>query len=117
MRRFFGPSRRTKDECDTLRAVGVRTCQVSYTDHRQVRHSVEVQAETLFEAAVVAISLFKKDPWLEKIGPGTVLDIEVREPGTRHALSLTQIQRWLDGATTNPNESVRKARLKMMLIR
>jgi hypothetical protein len=95
----------------------VRTCEVSYKDHRGVRHGVEVQAETLFEAAVMAIAHLKADPWLEKIGPATVLDIEVREPGTKHALSMQQITRWLDGATTNPNEANRKARLKMMLVK
>jgi hypothetical protein len=35
----------------------------------------------------------------------TVLDIEVSEPGTKHAISLQQVERWLDGATTSPNEA------------
>jgi hypothetical protein len=50
------------------------------------------------------------------VGPSTVLDIEVREPGTKHAISIQQVERWLDGATSNLNEAVKKARLKMMLV-
>ncbi len=89
---------------------------VSFKDIRDIRHSVEVQAETLFEAAVMAMTMFAKDPWLEKIGPATVLDVEIREPSTSHSLSLQQVNRWLDGATTNPSEATRKARLKMMML-
>jgi hypothetical protein len=94
----------------------VRICEVSYKDHRGVRHGVEVQAESLYEAAVMAVAAFRTDPWLERVGPSTVLDIEVREPGTKHAISLQQVERWLAGATTNPSEATKKARLKMMLV-
>ena len=93
-----------------------RSCYVSYVDHRNIRHGVEVQAESLYEAAVMAVKLFREDPWLERIGSATVLDVEVREPGTKHAISLQQVERWLAGATTNPSEATKKARLKMMLV-
>ena len=97
-------------------AVTVRMCAVSYVDHRQIRHATEVEAETLYEAAVMAVKVFRQDPWLEKIGPATVLEIEIREPSTRHAISLQQVERWLAGATANPSEASRKAKLKMMLV-
>jgi hypothetical protein len=64
----------------------------------------------------MAVAALRNDPWLERVGPSTVLDIEVREPATKHAISLQQVERWLDGATTSPNEASRKARLKMMLV-
>ena len=99
-----------------LGIVTVRTCLVTYVDHRQIRHGAEVQAESLYEAAVLAIRLFREDPWLEKIGPATVLDVEVREPGTKHAISLQQVERWLNGATPNPSDASRKAKLKMLLV-
>jgi hypothetical protein len=64
----------------------------------------------------MAVSLFRKDPWLERIGPGTVLDVEVREPGTKHAISLQQVERWRASATPSPSEATKKARLKMLLV-
>jgi hypothetical protein len=76
-----------------------------------------VQAESLYEAAVMAVKVFREDPWLEKVGPATVLDIQVREAGTKHAISLQQVERWLAGATTNPSEATKKARLKMLLVK
>jgi hypothetical protein len=89
---------------------------VSYRDHRGIRRAAEVQAESLYEAACMAVKLFREDPWLERIGPATVLDVDVREPGTTHSISLQQVERWLAGATPNPSEATKKARLKMLLV-
>jgi hypothetical protein len=97
--------------------VPLRSCAVSFSDHRGVRHTAEVQADSLYEAAILAIRTFRSDPWIERVGPATLLDIEVREPSTKHAVSLQQIERWLGGATTNPNEASKKAKLKMMLVK
>jgi len=36
-----------------------RTCLVSFTDSENIRHSVEVTASTLYEAAVMAIAQFR----------------------------------------------------------
>jgi hypothetical protein len=93
----------------------MRICAVSFADVRGIRHTVEVQAESLFEAAVLAVRTFKGDPWIEHVGPATVLEIEVREPTARHAITMAQVQRWLEGASTSPNEGVKKARLKDLL--
>ena len=100
-----------------LAAVALRQCIVSFKDMRGIRHATEVEAESLFEAVVLGIRRLNEDPWLEKIGPATVLEVEVRNPGTTHAISLQQVERWLAGATTNPSEASKKVKLKMLLMR
>ena len=65
---------------------------------------------------MLGVRRLNDDPWLEKIGPATVLEIEVRAPAVSHAISLQQIERWLAGATANPSESMKKAKLKMLLV-
>ena len=97
--------------------MAVRACTVSFRDVRGIRHGVEVEAESLYEAAVFAVRRFRDDRWMEAIGPATVLDVEVREPGTTHSISLQQVERWLGGATSSPNEAAKKAKLKTMLMR
>lgn len=97
-------------------AVAAKICTVSFVDARGMRHVVDVEAESLYEAAVLGVRRFRKDPWIEPIGTATVLDVDVREPSTRHAISLNQVERWLAGATTNPNEASKKAKLKMLLV-
>jgi hypothetical protein len=39
---------------------------------------------------------------------GTKLEVKVRPPAVKHAVSVLQIERWLHGATTSPNERVRE---------
>jgi hypothetical protein len=97
-------------------AVSVRSCLVSFTDNRGVQHSVEVTAETLFEAAALGVALLRKDGWVDQgFALGTKLRVDVREPATRHTVTLSQVERWLDGATSSPNERVRKDRLRELL--
>jgi hypothetical protein len=114
---LFTGSWRSKGESATLLAVPPRVCVVSFKDARGIRHAAEVEAESLYEAAVLGITRLNADPWLEKIGPATMLEVEVRNPGTIHTIALQQIERWLAGATANPNDAMRKAKLKMMLVK
>jgi hypothetical protein len=96
--------------------MALRSCDVSFKDHRGVRHAVEVQAESLYEAVVLAIKTFRGDPWLERVAPGTTLDVEVREPGTKHSITLAQVERWLASTSSSPLESGKKNKLKVMLV-
>ena len=92
-----------------------KTCTVTLTDVRGCRHSVEVLAESLFEAAALGLKLLRDDGWVDHPGPATRLEIQVKTPAVRHELTVQQIQRWLEGASISPNEMVRKAKLKAML--
>ena len=94
----------------------VRACSVSFKDARGIRHGVDVEAESLYEAVVLAVRRLRQDSWTEQIGVATVLDVEAREPATKHLVSLQQVERWLGGATASPSEASKKAKLKMMLI-
>ena len=94
----------------------LKLCAVSFTDVRGIRHSADVEAESLYEAAVQGIRRLNQDPWMERIGPGTKLEIEVREPATKHVLTVEQVERWLAGSTANPTEATKKKKLKLLLI-
>jgi hypothetical protein len=96
--------------------MSLKACAVSFTDIRGIRHTAEVEADSLYEAAVQGIRRLNQDPWIERIGPGTKLEIEVREPAVKHALSVEQVERWLAGATKNPTEATKKAKLKLLLV-
>jgi hypothetical protein len=97
-------------------AVPLRACSVSFKGASGIRHTVEVESETLYEAAVMAVARFRQDIWGEAIALGTTLEVEVREPATKHSLTLQQVERWLaqPGA---PYEASKKAKLKMLLVK
>jgi hypothetical protein len=46
-----------------------------------------------------------------------VLDVEPREPTTKHAVSLEQVERWLGSSSSSPLEASKKAKLKTILVR
>lgn len=94
----------------------VRTCTVSFVGPTGIRHSVDVEAESLYEAGVLAVTRFRKDVWGEGVGPGTMLDIDVRVPSGRHSLTLQQIERWLATMTASPADASKKARLSLILV-
>ena|SRR5579871_1152743 len=94
-----------------------RACSVSFVGISGIRHGVEVEAESLFEAAVKAITRFRADPWMEQVGNATTLDIEIRESATTHAVTLKQVESWLASTSPSPHVASKKVRLKMMLMK
>ena len=44
------------------------------------------------------MQILKKDGWIqETFGAATKIEIEVRDPATKHTVTLQQIERWLSG--------------------
>jgi hypothetical protein len=94
-----------------LDSAAVALCVVSFVDGG-MRHTVEVQADSLYEAAVLAVRTFRLhdcDP-----GPGRELAVEVRSSVT-HTITLKKIQDWLNGGAKSPKEAVLKERLRELL--
>ena len=90
-----------------------RSCLVSFTDSEGLRHSTEVQAETLYEAAVLATQAFKEQDCAP--GSATVLEVEIRRASVVHSVPMRKVRDWLEGACKSPNEKVVKERLKRLL--
>jgi hypothetical protein len=96
-----------------LMGVPVRPCLVSFTDLDGFRHTVEVQAESLYEAVVLGVKAFRE----HGCEPGTAsqINIDVRAPSVTHTVSLRTVHEWLDGGARSPKEIIAKKRLKEML--
>jgi hypothetical protein len=93
--------------------VGIRkTCTVSFRDSDGVQHSVEVGAETLYEAAVLALKSFRQHDCAP--GPAAHLSIEVKNPSVTHTV-VARIEDWLNGGAKSPKEAIEKRRLKELL--
>jgi hypothetical protein len=93
-----------------------RSCRVSFTDSEGVEHSVQVPAESLYEAAVEAMAAFRRSVLAEMpLGSGTRLTIRVKAPEEEHTITIGKVLAWLDGVTTSPSEKLKKNRLKERL--
>jgi hypothetical protein len=87
-------------------------CVVSYLDTSGIRHTVELEAESLFEAVVLGVAAFRE----HGCDPGDVCQIEVEIRKTiKHSLTLRRVQEWLQGASRSPKEAVIKERLRELL--
>ena len=95
--------------------MAVRACVVSFAGPTGVRHGVEVQAESLYEAAILGVARLRADGWSDQIAPGTPLEVRVSEPATTHTLTLAQLRRWTEGIAVSPDETLKKNRLKALL--
>jgi hypothetical protein len=95
--------------------MAMKTCTVRFTGPSGVCHSVEVSAESLYEAAIVGFALLRQDGWVDPVAPGTRLEIQARHPATTHSVSLAQLRRWVEGIAVSPDETLKKGRLKAML--
>ena len=90
------------------------SCVVSYVDTSGIRHSVEVEAQSLYEAAVLAIRVFRQHDCEPR--EANRLEIEVRSPCV-HTLSIKKINEWLNGGARTPKEAVTKERLRSAAVR
>jgi hypothetical protein len=91
-------------------------CQVRFTGPMGVNHSVAVIAESLLEAGILGVSLFRRDPWIDRMTMETQLQIEVLQTGVVHTVTLALLVRWVNSPVQSPLERVKKDRLRAMLI-
>ena len=85
------------------------TCIVSFVDLDGVRHSVEVEAEGLYEASVLGLCAFRKHE-LEPAGL-TQLEVEVRS-SVKHTLTVSKVREWLQRGVRTPKEAILKEKLR-----
>jgi len=93
-----------------------RLCIVSFTDPEGLSHMVQVSASTLYEAAVLGVTEFRRSGFHEvHIGPGTQLRVTVKQSEATHEIQFGKLEEWLNGGARSPNEQVTKAGLRKLL--
>ena len=90
----------------------MRSCVVSYLDIEGIRHTVEVEAESLYEAAVLGMRVFRE----HRCEPGDLskLEVEIRSSVT-HTVTPKKVREWLDRTAKSPKDAATKQRLREML--
>jgi hypothetical protein len=96
--------------------VSRKRCQVTFEDLDGIRHSVTVEAESLYEAAALALQRLKRAGFIEQPpGPASALHVDVLEPTVTHRITVGQLRRWLDLGSSNPMEEAKRKRLRELL--
>ena len=95
--------------------MAAKTCRVSFTDADGGAHTFHVQAQSLYEAAVLGLRALGRPDWIEIIGPYTRITVLVHEPPVEHFVMFAQLAQWLDRPSRNPVDEMKKKRLKALL--
>lgn len=95
--------------------MAVCQCRVSFRDVEGIEHSVEVTAESLYEAAALGLHALKQSGFASGPGEAAELIVSVRSPVTTHRLSLRRLLAWLESNGKSPKEQVNKKRLLELL--
>ena len=87
-------------------------CVVSYLDSDGFRHTVEVEAESLFEAGALAISAFRRHEC--EPAPMSKLDIDITST-VKHTVTPQRIRDWISSSAKSPKDLVLKERLRKLV--
>jgi hypothetical protein len=95
--------------------VPLRSCKVACRDLAGNDHTVEVTAESLYEAVGKALVIMRQDAWVEEIGEGlTEVRVRVSQPAVEHTVLVKDFRRWLERQGRTPAECALKHRLTEM---
>jgi hypothetical protein len=96
--------------------VPLKACTVVVHDLNDTAHSLDVTAETLYEAVAQALATVRGHDWAGDIGRGlTTVTVKVRNPEVTHVVKVQDFENWLNRSCKSPKETVLKARLRQML--
>jgi hypothetical protein len=96
--------------------VGLRKCTVSCCDLNGVEHTVEVTADSLYEAVAQGLRVFRENDWIDEVGRGqTTIAVAVSHPEVQHKVRVQDFERWLESQGRTPAEMSLKARLRDLL--
>jgi hypothetical protein len=96
--------------------VPLKACTVVIDDLNGTAHSVDVTAETLYEAVAQALAAVRGHQWVGDIGKGlTALTVKVRNPEVTHIVKIQDFENWLNRGSKSPADTAVKARLRKML--
>jgi hypothetical protein len=96
--------------------VVLRNCTVAVKDVQDVEHSIEVSAETLYEAIATALAALQQDNWVGEIGQGfTTVSVLVQQPAVKHEVKMKDFLSWLNRQGRSPAEVILKQKLEKIL--
>ena len=85
-------------------------------DLNRTTHSLDVTAESLYEAVAQALAMLREEEWVGDIGKGlTAVTVQVRHPEVTHVVRIQDFERWLSGSCKSPAETILKSRLRQIL--
>jgi hypothetical protein len=96
--------------------VALRTCRAICRDLAGTTHTVEVTADSLYEAVAQGPRAFRGAEWAGELGLGqTTITVLVKQPEVEHRVRVRDFEAWLESAGRTLAEMSLKTRLRQLL--
>src|SRR6202022_4485319 len=96
--------------------MSVRSCKVTIQDMEGVSHTVEVTAETLYEAVALGMATIRTDDWVTGIAQGlNPVKVRVTNVAVEHEVRIMDFTKWLDRDGGSPREITDRKRIRSIL--
>ena len=91
-------------------------CVVKLRDAEGVEHAAQVSAESLYEAACLALRRFRRSAWSrETVVDAGMLRVEVWESPTIYKISVASLEKWLAQGGGSPREVVLRQKIRGLM--
>ncbi len=97
--------------------MAVRTCRVTCRDAQGVEHTIQVTAQSLFEAVAQALRVFREHEWSGDPSGSASVAVTIKPVEVEHRVRIRDFESWLVSAPKSPAEMALKSRLRNILSR
>jgi hypothetical protein len=96
--------------------MAVRACRVTCRDAQGVEHTVQVTAQSLFEAVAQALRVFRGHDWTDEPNSDSAsVVVTIKPVEVEHRVRIRDFQIWLESAPRSPAEMALKRHLPGIL--
>ena len=96
--------------------MSINKCIVRLKDCHNTEHSVEVYAESLYEAVLRGLSRLEVVGW-ESNGGETIqqVEVEIHQEPTKHIVDVPKLLKWVEQNSMCPGQETQKEKLRKLL--
>ena len=85
---------------------------------RDIEHTIDVTAETLYEAIAADLAALQQDSWVEEIAQGlNTVSVLVQQPPVKHEVKMKDFLSWLGRPGGSPAEVALRERVRKLLVK
>jgi len=96
--------------------MNLRLCRVSLCDLEGVKHTVEVNASTLYEAVALGLVAIGEQAWASEIAEGlNAVDVSVTAVPVMHSIRMQDFNKWLSRTGGTPNDISQRKHVRRIL--
>lgn len=95
--------------------MAVRSCRVTIQDLEGIAHTVEVTAESLYEAVAQGLAALRGSDWVAGFQQ-SIVKVSVADVRVEHQVKLSDFTQWLEKpGAKSPREMILRKRLRSIL--